>query len=333
MVHIPEYLSDRDKELWTLAPPRKSQVMNADVLVNVERKCERCDCMFTFQVKQGTDEGSFRRVCDDCRSNRKNRECRWCKTAFVKRPGNGALNKFCCEAHRDAYYAHQLESAEKAREKRQAERSRRCNRCAENFNPKHKNQIYCDDCAPIIRTGGRKIACQDCGGEFLSKASKVKRCPQCRAKAEQERRARVLSQRMGRVSSLEVCSSQKTGTTGELIFDVLCARNGWQAAKSIFDTQPGWDRVIVRSAGIFERVQVKSISSGAKPSSSWTIFRGDRPLTIAACDVVAVVDIDTADVWMLPTADAIRINELTGSVRSFNPSDWDDIRYSALGIP
>ncbi len=301
-------------------------IINANNLNNEThvRDCEQCGNSFSFVAPFGTHELSLKRVCDDCKLGRAQRECRQCKCKYVKSLTNGALTKYCSVQCRDAFKQDSEVASYRAKTIAAEKKVKKCECCVAEFVAEHGLKKYCETCAPAMR-GKQKVACQDCGVQFVAGSNKAKRCVPCRIKAEQARKARVRSERSKREhGAVDVEWTQRLGTAGELIFDLLCARNGWQSAKSIYDTNPGWDRLLMRD-GITSRVQVKAVSSTRKTEGElWMLFRTERPVTKATCDIAAVVDIDTADVWLID----VEVLPLRG----IYPTEWDHAKHSALGI-
>lgn len=297
-------------------------IANADIYVPQTRLCEQCQCEFSFVVPSGTHEGSLRRVCDNCKNGRKPRECRWCKETYFKAPGNGSLSKYCCEDHRDLYYAYL--SSERYKRKTEAieAKSKACEDCGTTYLSKHGLQKYCDECAIKLK-GIRKKQCMDCGEVFRGTMSK--RCKECRIKREQERIVTVRQERVKRATAgaTEIGWTLSVGTSGEMVFDLLCARMRWHALRSIYETNPGYDRVIYLN-GLFRRVQIKAVASSRKEQGkAWAIIRGERPVTKEQCDMVGIVDVDTGDVWLI---------DIEQMPERIHPTELEHARYNALGL-
>lgn len=93
-------------------------------------------------------------------------------------------------------------------------------------------------------------------------------------------------------------SAGQIGRVGEALFDAFAAAQGWVVAEPRVDDAP-FDRLLWRShLEPILRVQIKSTS--ATHRQQFRIKSSTSTYTSSLFDSLALVDINTAEIWMIP---------------------------------
>lgn len=291
--------------------------------------CNKCGASFRVSdPKHLTHENNVPGRCEECRkvgANARSRTCKHCGKAFV-RQAVGQPTKFCSTECRDT---DRLAYHTKIALERKLTQSftLTCQDCRKEFTSATESRKVCFECQALRRaTGTRPVQCQDCGETFKAKANGALRCKTCRVNADKDRQARVRKEMVERRKSGNVSPhvSGQTGAMGEMLFDLLCMRQLWQAARPIQECNPNWDRILdLPSIGLL-RVQIKGVRGSKHDAGSFTVFRSEKPVTAATCDAVAVVDIETGDVWLVPSF-------TVEDCRRFQNQDWPYLNAMGVG--
>lgn len=273
-----------------------------------ESVCRKCGNAFSLLPTQSVHPNCIPATCGMCRSGCK--PCRNCGKAF-KRSGPGQPALFCSHECRRIY---QFEYAErKAKETVIQTYEKTCDDCGEQFSTTRAITKRCKQCrAQRLIDGKSQRTCQQCKQQF--RASRAKLCKACRVHADRQRAQRASAKRYReQEQSVSISKTAAVGSIAERLFDIACLRRGWVLLSPVSECNPGFDRTIVRGTE-FIRVQVKGLS-GTRfgDGDKWQLGGGFERLNINAFDELAIVDVDTGFMWLIPKA-AVR--------RSFFPTDY-----------
>lgn len=105
------------------------------------------------------------------------------------------------------------------------------------------------------------------------------------------------------------------------MFDIACLARGWVLLGPISDCNPGFDRTIVRGTE-FVRVQVKGLRGRRFGNGEqWELGGGFERLNFNGFDELAIVDVDSGFMWLVPKAIV---------KRKFHPTDYAEYETHAL---
>ena len=188
-----------------------------------------------------------------------------------------------------------------------------CAVCGDSFTG--YKQRTCPKCKNEAGRPLAKLKCVVCGKESIGVAGRQNTCSddcrleQTKRKAidrKQQRAAvRLQKQKEWHARGSVVFAS---GDVAESMFDVLAARRRWIVAIPKQATcSMDYDRVVCRGSA-WERVQIKSVLAGASQHAGKVQIKrtGGRQYGADACDLLAAVDTDTGDVWLIPWTDAVQ---------------------------
>lgn len=238
--------------------------------------------------------------------------CKGCGQLFVNLQGR----KFCTTPCREAFYRAEVNAI---RETLEPIKAQVCIGCGCEFTGRKRK--YCSrECnADALRKKDAK-SCVTCGVSFVS--PKADRCRDCRIIYERQRQhqAAIRRRRESGVNPQAFCDTQMVGAKGEMIFDLLCCCMKWISCKPMVEQNPGFDRVLIRN-GTMTRVQVKALTASRfEDGDGWELGGGYSRLDFSRFDELAVVDVETADVWIIP-ASLVGRKVYVADHERFNPFD------------
>jgi hypothetical protein len=89
------------------------------------------------------------------------------------------------------------------------------------------------------------------------------------------------------------------------MFDICCLARGWPLTAPVAECNPGFDRIILRE-GALVRVQIKGITgSRFCDGEMWTLGGSFNRLNTAGFDEMAIVDVDSATMWLIPVSEVM----------------------------
>lgn len=189
----------------------------------------------------------------------------------------------------------------------------------------HAGRKLCSICSQKRRSGTLIVVCSDCRNPFNTGSTKAKRCRACALVAENLRRSQICraTARSKLASGKLQAPSANVGTQGELLFELLCVRHGITVARSAIEQQPNWDRLVLLKERTV-RVSVKALRAERFGNRKRWRWKSREALALsAAVDVVAIVDVTSATVVIIPS----RVAELTNYV---NLQTWEHATMNAL---
>lgn len=280
--------------------------------------CRKCSQQFELLPTQLVHPNCVPSLCPLCRGGAK--PCARCGQMFVRR-GVGHPTKFCSpecrDLHRSDYYERHAEEA------RAPKYEKTCEDCGVGFTTAHAKAIRCSQCRMQMRlTGKTERTCERCGERF--RATKARQCQACRKYADQQRNHQASALRWKKQQrQVSICRTAAVGGIAERMFDIACLSRGWVLLEPVSDGNPGFDRVIVRGTE-FTRVQVKGLSGHRfSDGKQWELGGGFERLNLESFDELAVVDVDSGFMWLIPKSQI---------QRKFHPTDYAEYETHALGL-
>jgi hypothetical protein len=272
--------------------------------------CTRCGDEFALTPQQMVHPNCVPSRCEKCRSaSTLQKTCRHCGEGFVRK-GVGHPTAFCSTVCRDAFQSGYTERLAKTLQKPTFQH--KCE-CGKDFESHRANAQWCPECVLDRRSSGKsKRKCERCGDDF--RASKTKLCKACRTTDDRRRASQSSRERYKSMErTLTTNHSMSVGTIAERMFDMAGVRNGWIVMRPETECNPGFDRVVYRN-NQFVRVQVKGLSgSRFGDGTRWELGGGWDRLMVNAIDEIAIVDVETGFMWLVPIGEARQ---------TFHPSDY-----------
>lgn len=239
----------------------------------------------------------------------RDKKCKGCNQTVP--PFSGRV--FCTNECRNQWYA--------ARKVHDPSAPQTCEECGCTFNGR-KRRFCCAQCRDRMQERKDRRQCDRCGEWFSAK--RATKCRACRQYIDRQRshRAAALRYKSQEAGGLNLCPTAVVGALAEKMFEIMCIRKAWLVCKPDADCNPGFDRIIVRD-GQYERVQVKGVSgSRFEDGQDWQFGGGIARLNMNAIDTVAIVDVDSGFMWLVPKAEI---------ARNFYPTNYQVYEHHCLG--
>lgn len=285
----------------------------SDVCQHKEIVCKKCGEQFTATKQPGEElhEMCWPQTCMSCKRGGI-RSCTMCAKQYVKTLGI-SYSRYCSEECR--LRAHLLRGESKRILPRKT--CRVCGRVT-------KTNDLCTTCA-IEQKRAAKVPCEKCGELMRPRSMRHKYCRECAVLVERERVARYKRRKAERHTSAGSERAMR-GQCGEFIFDLYCSSHGLPCARSIYETQPGWDRLIFLD-NAWHRVQIKAFCASRQRQGKYdyspTCYISGLPRAFGGCDMLAIVDVETTGVWLIPVSQMM-------TARTLALSDYEEFYSDAI---
>jgi hypothetical protein len=279
--------------------------------------CRKCGDEFALLPTQMVADNCRPALCPFCK--RGGKRCHHCSQPFIRK-GPGHPTKFCSTLCRDRYQAEWHERH--ADDTRKPKVVRQCQDCGNDFETVQQAAKRCKECRFELRVTGKTLrTCDGCGDKF--RAAKARQCKACRQQADRLRATRASALRYkSQQTAVDISPTAAVGAIAERMFDIACLSRGWVLLTPVSDCNPGFDRTILRG-NQFIRVQVKGLRGRRfGDGEQWELGGGWERLNMNAFDELAIVDVDTGFMWLLPKAIARR---------KFHPTDYAEHETHILG--
>jgi hypothetical protein len=290
-----------------------TEVQNSTV--EYECTCKECGGRFVV-VRQrlangrvvGGDGYNLPTRCTQCRNQwqRKHRniyQCAYCGKEFTGRK-RLYCSRDCCKHAQDVVAAARRLSLKK---------TWTCVTCGATV--EGRKEKTCEKCRDENGRPVYRVQCCVCGKETLSARQSLRVCSEecrkdryrqleaARTKRRKAERDEAKSKWMSRKGSTIGSVVHVVGDAAEAMFDLLASLRGWMVAvpKSAC-ASAGFDRIIDRGNGL-ERVQIKALLKGEKSGRCRLKASNGRSYARDAFELLAVMDVDTGDAWIMPWAE------------------------------